>query len=69
MPELTTREAARTYDAHPVVLQRLIIMGKLEARKDPDGHYLISKASLERWNRQRIRRTPKPEPVVVGATA
>jgi Helix-turn-helix domain len=61
MPELSTRQAARTYDAHPVVLQRLIVMGKLEARKDRDGHWLISKASLERWNRQRVRRAPKSE--------
>jgi hypothetical protein len=69
MPELTTRQAARTYDAHPVVLQRLIVMGKLDARKNPDGHWLISRASLERWNRQRVRRAPKAEheAIAVGA--
>ena len=61
MLELTTSQAARTYDAHPVVLQRLIVMGKLAARKDADGHWLISRESLERWNFRRVRRLQKAE--------
>jgi len=39
---------------------------RLEARKDANGRWLISKESLERWNRQRVRRTPQPEQRVVG---
>ncbi len=62
MPELTTSEAVRTYEVHPNVLNRLILMGRLKARKNPDGHWLISKESLERWNRQRVRRARTPEP-------
>lgn len=61
MTELSTSQAARNYDAHPAVLQRLIVMGRLTARKNTDGHWLISKESLERWNQMRIRRTRKPE--------
>jgi hypothetical protein len=56
MPDLTTSQASRTYDAHPGVLHRLIVTGKLDARKNADGHWLISKLSLERWNRNRVRR-------------
>lgn len=56
MPELTSSQASKLYDAHPVVLHRLIVMGRLEARKNADGHWLISKASLERWNRKRLGR-------------
>ena len=59
MSELTTTQAVRTYNTHPNVLNRLILMGRLKARKNSDGHWLISKESLERWNRQRVRRVPK----------
>jgi hypothetical protein len=60
MPELTTSQAVRSYEVHPNVLNRLILMGRLAARKNADGHWLISKDFLERWNRQRVRRAPKP---------
>jgi len=60
MSELTTTQAVRTYNTHPNVLNRLILMGRLKARKNSDGHWLISKESLERWNRQRVRRAPAP---------
>jgi hypothetical protein len=60
MSELTTSQAVRTYETHPNVLNRLILMGRLAARKNADGHWLISKASLERWNRNRVRRV-KPD--------
>jgi hypothetical protein len=59
MRELTTTQAVRAYDTHPNVINRLILMGRLDARKNSDGRWLISKESLERWNRQRVRRTPK----------
>ena len=59
MKELTTSQAVRTYKTHPNVLNRLILMGRLTARKDADGHWLISKESLERWDRKRLRRAPK----------
>lgn len=61
MAELTTSQAVRIYETHPNVLNRLILMGRLTARKNTDGHWLISRESLERWNRQRVRRGPKLE--------
>jgi hypothetical protein len=61
MGEMTTTQAARAYETHPNVLNRLILMGRLRARKNIDGHWLISKDSLERWNRYRVRRMPKPQ--------
>ncbi len=67
MAELTTYQAARAYDAHPNVLNRLILLGRLEARKDGDGRWLISKRSLDRWSRHRVRRTPKHEMTQVEA--
>lgn len=54
--ELTTSQAARTFKTHPNVLHRLILIGRLTARKNSDGHWLISRESLERWNATRIRR-------------
>jgi len=69
MPELTTSQAVRAFQVHPNVLSRLILMGRVKARKNADGHWLISKESLDRWNRQRVRRAPKPEQTAVGATA
>jgi len=59
MGEMTTTQAVRAYETHPNVLNRLILMGRLEARKNADGRWLISRESLERWNRQRVRRVPK----------
>lgn len=61
MSEMTTTQAARTYRTHQNVLNRLILAGRLEAHKNGDGRWLINKESLERWNRQRLRRTPKVE--------
>lgn len=56
MPELSTYEAARAFDAHPVTLQRLVAVGKLAGRKDQNGHWRLSKTSLEKWNRKRLAR-------------
>jgi hypothetical protein len=64
--ELTTSQAVQAYGVFPNVLHRMILMGRLEARKDADGHWLISKESLERWNRRRVRRTPKAEQPSAG---
>ena len=54
--ELTTSDAVRKYDAHPNVILRLILTGRLKARKNANGRWLISKESLERWNARRVRR-------------
>jgi hypothetical protein len=54
--ELTTSQAARAYETHPNVLHRLILVGRLIAHKNADGHWLINRKSLERWNATRIRR-------------
>lgn len=62
MVEMTTSQAVRMYGAHPNVLLRLILTGRLKARKNADGHWLISRESLERWNCQRVRRARTPEP-------
>ena len=63
MSELSTSEATRLYRTNPVVLLRLIAMGKLQARKNPDGsgRWLISRESLEQWNSGRAPRAPSPE--------
>jgi hypothetical protein len=59
--EIGTSEAARQFKTHPNVLLRLILLGRLTAHKNPDGHWLISKESLDRWNSRRVRREPKAE--------
>lgn len=69
MAELTTSQAVRTYDTHPNVLTRLILMGRLEAHKNADGRWLINRESLERWNSQRVRRVPKPHADPIAANA
>ena len=68
MGEMTTTQAVRAYETHPNVLNRLILMGRLKARKNADGRWLISKESLERWNRQRVRRASKREQSGIAAT-
>ncbi len=67
MGELTTTQAVRAYETHPNVLNRLILMGRLKARKNADGRWLISKQSLDKWNRQRVRRGPRSERSTVTA--
>lgn len=59
--EYTTTQAARTYDANPILLLRLIAMGRLEARRNERGFWLISKSSLDAWSSKRIRRTPRTQ--------
>ena len=65
--ELTTSQAVRTYCVYPNVLHRMILLGRLKARKDADGHWLISKESLERWDCTRIRKTRKPKQAAMTA--
>lgn len=67
MDELTTSQAVRTYETNPNVLNRLILMGRLKAHKNADGHWLIDRESLEHWNRQRVRRAPKHDQTAVAA--
>jgi hypothetical protein len=57
--ELTTSQAVQAYGVFPNVLHRMILMGRLKARKNAEGRWLISKESLERWDRKRVRRAPK----------
>ena len=59
--ELTTSQAVQAYVVFPNVLHRMILMGRLTARKDSNGHWLITKESLERWNNQRVHRAPRRE--------
>ena len=61
MDELTTSEVVRKFQVHPITVLRLILTGRVEARKNADGRWLISKQSLEKWNAKRVRRTPKAE--------
>lgn len=56
---LTTSEAVRAFSMHPATVLRLILTGRLEARKNSDGRWLISRDSLENWNRNRVRRVTK----------
>jgi Helix-turn-helix domain len=56
MSEMTTTQAAREYGTHQNVLNRLILMGRLSARKNADGRWLIERTSLESWNHARMRR-------------
>lgn len=65
--ELTTSQAVQLYQVFPNVLHRMILMGRLEARKDDTGHWLISMESLESWNRERVRRGPKPKQDVIAS--
>ena len=66
---LTTSQAVRKFSMHPATVLRLILTQRVAAKKNADGRWLISKESLERWSRQRVRRTPKPEQGAVTATA
>lgn len=67
--ELTTSQAARAYQTHPNVLNRLILIGRLVARKNADGHWLINRESLERWNTTRIRRGRHSYHTAIGVPA
>lgn len=67
--ELTTSQAVRKYGVFPGALHRLILLGRLKAHKNEFGVWMISKDSLETWNRNRTRKTPKSKQVGVSATA
>lgn len=64
--ELSTSAAARLYETHPNVLNRLILIGRLEARKNTSGNWQISKKSLDAWHTERMRRKSGGESVTVA---
>jgi predicted site-specific integrase-resolvase len=66
MATLTTLETVRKYGVHPNVLNRVILMGRVAARKDENGRWMINKSSLEKWDRTRVRRKLKSERVSNG---
>lgn len=53
---LTTSEAVRAFRMHPATVLRLILTGRVTARKNADGRWLIDRGSLERWNQNRGHR-------------
>ena len=64
---LTTSEAVRQFGMHPATVLRLILTQRVAAHKDANGKWLVRRSDLERWNRQRVRRTPKREQAALGA--
>jgi hypothetical protein len=56
---LTTSEAVRAFSMHPATVLRLILTQRVTAKKNSDGRWLISAESLERWNRERVRKASK----------
>ena len=68
-PELTALEAAKALSVRLNTLYLLIYEGKLEARKDGNGRWLIGREGLKQWrdaarkhNQRRVHGTaPLPE--------
>lgn len=69
MEVVTTSEAVRQFHMHPATVLRLILTQRVAAHKDANGRWLVRRSDLERWNRQRVRRVPKPEQFAVAPTA
>lgn len=69
MEVITTSEAVRQFRMHPATVLRLILTQRVTACKNTDGKWLIRRSDLEAWDRQRVRRAPKPEQAGVAATA
>ena len=69
MKTVTTSEAVRQFQMHPATVLRLILTQRVSAHKDANGKWLIRRSDLERWNKQRIRRTPTLEQAGAAATA
>lgn len=67
MSELTTTQASIAFDVHPNVLGKLLLIGRIKARKNADGHWMIPREALERWNASRVRRAPKQEQAAATA--
>jgi hypothetical protein len=44
---------------HPATVLRLILTQRVTAKKNSEGRWLISAESLERWNRERVRKATK----------
>jgi predicted site-specific integrase-resolvase len=68
MAELTTSEAVRIYGIHLATVFRLILAGKVKARKDRNGRWLIRSESLDCWNRQRGHKATSREERVARET-
>lgn len=66
---LTTTEAVRQFQMHPATVLRLILTQRVAAHKDANGKWLVRRSDLERWNRQRVRRAPKPEQAGIAVSA
>jgi hypothetical protein len=55
----TVSEAVRTFDVHMNLLHRMILRGRLDARRTERGFWLITRSSLNRWAATRKRRMPR----------
>ena len=60
--ELTTSQAVQRYRVYPNVTHRMILLGRLKARK-VDGRWLITEKSLQEWDKTRERRPRKAEAI------
>ena len=49
-------QAARAYSIHPGVLLRLLVVGRLDGRKNEDGHWRIPQKSIDRYLAKREER-------------
>jgi hypothetical protein len=58
--ELSIPEAIRLYLVHQNSIVRLINIGQVKARKNENGHWRISRESLDRWSATRKRRAVRP---------
>ncbi len=56
MSELSVNQAARAYSIHPGVLLRLLIVGRLDGKKNEDGHWRIPQKSIDRYLAKREER-------------
>jgi hypothetical protein len=61
MTELTVSDGARESGVHQNNLTRLLVAGRLRARKDKNGRWLIDRTSFDQWNATRKRRPPETE--------
>jgi hypothetical protein len=66
---LTTSEAVRQFQMHPATVLRLILTQRVAAHKDANGKWLVRRSDLERWNNQRVRRTPRAAQAAISGAA
>ena len=53
---LSVNQAARAYSIHPGVLLRLLVIGRLDGRKNNEGHWRIPRKALEQYAQKRAER-------------